>query len=436
MPKAVSAAPSPLWKSWLRIARARPESPALIDASTGAVKTFDDLTRTALSLATELAKASGCLVAFCLPNSFEWIEIFLALQAVGAGAMPLDAATPDDTRPKLAASLKASYYWNGHQLLPIRSRKKRLPNICCVKITSGSTGTPAALPCQAGHLIADGRNVIATMAVRKSDRNLGLIPFGFSYGLGNLVMPLLLQGTPLVFAHAFLPAQIPEWISRHGVTVFPSVPAVFHILAQLPGRAKLTPLRTAISAGSVLSPEVARRFHERFGIKLHNFYGASETGGICYDRTGTASLSGRSIGSPLKNVAVRVLAGGRIEVRSKAVLFPAGKHRLRDIGEWTDRKELRLLSRLQPVANIGGRKVHPSEIEALLRGHPSVGEARVLVDNSHRDTLVAIVESPVPLVDIQRYLRRRLPEWKIPRRIIVKPQLPRTDRGKLDLAGL
>ena len=50
-----------------------------------------------------------------------------------------------------------------------------------------------------------------------------------------------------------------------------------------------------ISAGAVLPPAVAQAFFERFGVKIHNFYGSSETGGICYDRTGSASLSGRSV---------------------------------------------------------------------------------------------------------------------------------------------
>ena len=60
-----------------------------------------------------------------------------------------------------------------------------------------------------------------------------------------------------------------------------------------------------ISAGAPLSAEVAQQFYRRYGIKIHNFYGSSETGGICYDRTGNATLSGRSVGKPLSGVMVR-----------------------------------------------------------------------------------------------------------------------------------
>jgi len=408
----------------------------MIDAATGEKRTFGEISSHAEGLSGSFSEASQCLVAFCLPNSFEWMNVFLALQAIEAGAMPLDASVPADTRRNLARILGASFYWDGHKLQALRARKKKAPRVACVKITSGSQGAATALPCEAGHLLADGRNVITSMGLRPADRNLGLIPFGYSYGLGNLVMPLILQGNPIVFASAFLPSQVPPWIAQFRVTVFPSVPAIFNILAQLPGKTRLSPLRTTISAGSILTPEVARKFYERFGVKLHNFYGASETGGICYDRTGAASLSGRSVGSPLKNVRVCIADDGLVEVRSKAVIFPEGKFVLRDLGEWAARKELRLISRAQSIANIGGRKVHPAEIESTLRDLPGIREARVVVRDGHRDALVAVVESHLGSAEIEKHLHKHLPNWKIPRRLVVRSELPRNERGKLDIAGI
>src|SRR5690606_31117850 len=115
--------------------------------------------------------------------------------------------------------------------------------------------------------------------------NLGLIPFGHSYGIGNLIMPLLLQGTCIAFASGFVPSQMAGWIRKHRITVYPSVPALLRILADTPSLKTLKPLRLVISAGAVLDPEIARRFHRKFDLKIHNFYGSSETGGIAYDRS-------------------------------------------------------------------------------------------------------------------------------------------------------
>ena len=134
------------------------------------------------------------------------------------------------------------------------------------------------------------------MEIAPGDRNLGAIPFGHSYGLGNLVLPLIVQGTPIINSQEILPEPLARQIRRFGATVLPSVPAVLRALAASSvDAADLRSLRRVISAGAPLRPEVARDFHDRFGLPIHNFYGSSETGGICFDRTGEATLAGRSV---------------------------------------------------------------------------------------------------------------------------------------------
>ena len=134
------------------------------------------------------------------------------------------------------------------------------------------------------------------MGIEATDVNLGLIPFGHSYGLGNLVLPLLLQGTAIVCGVAALPHAIAETIARWRPTVFPAVPAILRALAsaEIPAE-QLASVRTVISAGAPLAAEVARRFMHG-SARIHSFYGSSETGGIAFDRTGEASLTGRSVG--------------------------------------------------------------------------------------------------------------------------------------------
>jgi acyl-coenzyme A synthetase/AMP-(fatty) acid ligase len=241
----------------------------------------------------------------------------------------------------------------------------------------------------------------------------------------------------MVCAGDYVPRQLLEWIGRYRVTVFPAVPALLRVLAALPpGRANIDSLRTVISAGAVLTPAVAQAFFARYGLKIHNFYGSSETGGICYDRTGSASLTGRSVGKPLAGVSVTVQAG-RVTVESPAVATRAGRWRLADLGEWNGRGELALLGRAGHGANIGGKKVHPLEVERVLRALPGVTDAAVwLWQSQGRDLLAAGVETAHSHAELERALAARLPAWKLPKTWFIARELPRTARGKLDLSAL
>jgi acyl-CoA synthetase (AMP-forming)/AMP-acid ligase II len=305
-----------------------------------------------------------------------------------------------------------------------------------VKVTSGSTGQPLAIPCRARHLLADYQHIRQGMGLRPSDKNLGLLPFGHSYGLGNLVLPLLIDGIPVITSTAYTIGQIKEWCERFQPTVIPSVPAVFKLLAETPGNDRLGRVRLAISAGAPLPAEVAQAFHRRFGRKIHNFYGASETGGVCYDQTGQASLTGRSVGRPLPGVRI-TLPAGRVCVQSKAVAVKNSRHLLPDCGTWNERRELVLTGRIGRQANLGGRKVNPAEIELLLRSLPGVTDAWCGVGTrGGRDFLAVAVETMSTESRLVRTLAARLPAWKQPRFRLVLPRFPRTVRGKTDTQAL
>lgn len=429
-----------LWTLWTRVVKKCAGAVALTDAASGREWSFSEMHAEAIAASRALKRVRpGEAVAFVCPNGVEWWSRFLATQALGAAALPLDATLPESAWRDTAARAGAWWLWTDDGLTRVGKHRRRAPGVCCIKTTSGTTGEMKTVRCRPSHLIADGIQIIRTMKIRPRDRNLALIPFGHSYGLGNLVMPLILQGTPLVTASSFVPHQIAEWITRFRVTVFPSVPAVFRVLAEIPSIKELSPLRLAISAGAPLSPEIARAVHAKFGIRIHNFYGSSETGGICYDRTGFAVLKGGGVGRPMEGVRVRCSRGGRIEVRSQAVVPGStgsrmGRYVLPDLGQWNARRELRLIGRRGTVANIGGRKVHPSEIEVALRSIAGVSDAwaTVMGPSGGRDHLVAVVETVRPSADVERELAELLPVWKLPRRCVTTPCLPRTERGKTD----
>jgi acyl-CoA synthetase (AMP-forming)/AMP-acid ligase II len=427
-----------LWRQWEKTLKKYRRRIVLIEADANARLTAQALTEKAdefLGLLRDFK--SGSKIAFCLPNGAPWVAFFLALQRLGLAAVPLDTSLPDQACVEMARRLCCRALFLRGAMHVFENIGGKGGAICCVKVTSGSSvGLPKNVPCRAEHLIADGANIIRTMGIRTNDRNLAVIPLGHSYGLGNFVLPLILQGTALVCAARFVPRQLVDWIKAYRVTVFPSVPAVFHVLASLPEKSRLAPLRLAISAGAPLTAQVAQAFFDRYQIKIHNFYGSSETGGICYDRGGEATLTGRSVGRPMDGVALTVQRGV-ITVSSAAVAKPKSRWRMPDRGEWNKRGEIVLLGRRGTEANIGGKKVQPSEVEHALRAVPGVTDAFVWVaSQAERSFLQAAVETRLSLVDIEKKLAAKLPEWKWPKRYLLTTELPRTARGKVDVAAL
>ena len=123
------------------------------------------------------------------------------------------------------------------------------------------------------------------MNIRPSDVQIGTIPVSHAYGLGNLVVPVLLQGTAVVLRDSFVPQQLQADARRFGARVFHGVPFMFQFFLSTPLAGGWPPsLTSLISAGAPLPPATVRAFHDRFGVKIHSFYGTTEAGGICLRR--------------------------------------------------------------------------------------------------------------------------------------------------------
>jgi acyl-coenzyme A synthetase/AMP-(fatty) acid ligase len=428
---------NPLWQEWGKTVRYCRDKVILIDAVSQATWTGRDLSLLVEKFLDEISvRYVGERIGFRLAGA-QGIALFLALQRKSLVAVPFDGGMPKEGCWNLAGNLQISaLYWDG-VFHSFDSNPQKGQKWSCLKITSGITeGIPKVIECRAEHLLADGQQIIKSMSLRRKDRHLAVIPLGHSYGLGNLIVPLILQGTTLIYAEQFVPRQLIEWMDRFQVTVFPGVPALFRALAAMPGNKVPSFLRLAISAGAPLQAEVARAFFHRYQTKIHNFYGSSETGGICYDRTGSASLRGRSVGKPLVEVAVSIRRG-KIVVKSAAVATRSGQWELPDKGEWNQRGELVLLGRMGHNANIGGKKVHPFEIEKVLRGMAAVSDAGVwILQSGGREYLGVAVETTLNQQEIERHLAAYLPAWKMPKCYFIAPELPRTFRGKLDASIL
>jgi long-chain acyl-CoA synthetase len=216
-------------------------------------------------------------------------------------------------------------------------------------------------------------------------------------------------------------------------------------------------LRLVISAGAPLAPEVAVRFSETYGRPVHVFYGASEVGGIAYDKDGTAGERG-TLGTPVAGVEVTLepVDGvehdeGLVAVRSEAVAqgyFPQpspslsnGRFRSTDVAVF-QHGEIVLRGRLDEFINVRGKKVNPREVETILRNHERVDEAAVfgVIDSGTLEQRIcAVIERSsrdVGYEEIRSWCREHLAWHKVPRTIVVVDRLPRNERGKLDRTAI
>jgi acyl-CoA synthetase (AMP-forming)/AMP-acid ligase II len=421
-----------------------------------------------------LGLVAGDLVVSMTGNRPEAVALLLAARLLGLTLMAVDAGATRAELGALATRFGASALVAPRESTTAEAvstldftaqhgERRPYHQAAMLKLTSGSTGLPHAAVTTEAQLIADGRQIMATMEIGPADTQLAAIPLSHSYGLGVLVMPLLLQGTPIVLREAFVPHQLFADALEGGAKRFPGVPFMFEYLlgphgAGTPGINDAWPagLSRLVSAGAPLTPAVSRAFSRRFGVKVHAFYGATETGGIAYDDSNDAEIV-ETVGRPLDGVTVSLrpendLPGGRVHVSSPAVScgyvgssddFASQGFLTGDYGTFDAAGRLTLLGRVSSFINVAGRKVQPAEVEATIRGLSGVADVRVVGGHDERrgEHVVACIvpraeAGPVTAMAVRRFCAERLAPHKVPRAIVFVDAIPLTARGKTDREAL
>jgi long-chain acyl-CoA synthetase len=416
----------------------------------------------------------GSPILTAVGNRAEFIAVLLAGLRSGRPVLPADPGTTASGMVALARSFGARALVTsmsvpgcdshglpgGTRLLIAREVEPQFyPRTAVLKLTSGSTGLPKAVLTSADNLACDAEQIVAVMGIRPDDVQLGTIPLSHAYGLGNLAVPVLWQGTRLALREGFVPHRLHQDVQSLGIRIWCGVPFMFEHLLAHPGPALPSSLRLLVSAGAPLMQSVVERFHMRFHRKVHSFYGTSETGGITFDDSDAVD-GGRGVGYPLPHAHVTLqpveglddAAGRRVFVAGPAVssgysaetdgaAFCDGGFLTGDLGRLDDGGRLHLTGRLSAFVNVAGRKVHPDEVALQLREMPGVRDVRVLGAPSatRGEQLVAIVVAdgpPLTLLQVRQFCAARLPAHKIPRALVLTDAIPLDVRGKTDRVRL
>jgi acyl-CoA synthetase (AMP-forming)/AMP-acid ligase II len=406
-----------LYDRWRQIARERHGQLALRDLATGEQWTFGDLAEATQSRPepVEPVYPAGQGAGFVLDVLRGWRS--------GQIICPVEPGH----RPPPLGSLPAS--------------------IAHVKTTSATTGASRFVLFTGPQLMADAANIMETMGLCAEWPNLGVISLAHSYGFSNLVLPLLLHGIPLILVGSALPEAVRRGAASASGVTLAAVPALWgtwHEAGSIPANVRL-----AISAAAPLPLLLEQQIFERQGLKVHNFYGSTECGGIAYDRAAGPRRDETCAGAPMQNVDLSLDDRGCLVVRSPAAgetYWPdarpelgQGVFRTNDLATISD-GIVYLRGRAGDQINVAGRKVSPEAIERVLNQHPSVRHCIVFgvpspeVERGEMIVACLVAAGNVTGDRLRQFLTSHLPAWQVPRDWWFVDSLETNRRGKVSRA--
>lgn len=436
-------------------------------------QSFAQLNASALEWQSRLPVAGRRPIAVAVGNVGAFCHLSLAMLRLGIPMVTMDASAPHARKRELcrhlgiatllhrdgaqATDLQVSFPGDVRAArLAVQAAAELPAPTAVVKLTSGSTGRPEGICLSAEGLAHGIRQIGDGMELSTGERILIAIPLSHSYGFDNGVLSLLALGTPLILEPGIFPSSLLKALAESEATFMPLVPPLVRSLGQSQWPDGLA-LRRVICAGGLLQEEQAQRFFESSGRAVHNFYGSTETGGICFEASPQEAAARGTVGKPLPGVRVVIDSAGRVNVTSPANLLGyLGRPPLKeqgtddappvaaspatacamagttvitgDTGVWTADGRLRLTGRTADILNIGGRKIPAVRVETALRELPGVCDVAVVgVDDAVRgDRTVAFVVSDRWPLDTTS-----LPATLLPREMRRLETLPYNERGKV-----
>ena len=354
------------------------------------------------------------------------------------------------------------------QTVPDRPRPAiAMDDTALLQYTGGTTGVAKGAMLTHRNLSCNVQQVTAWFVdVRRGGEvMMGVLPFFHVFGLTvAMAFPLSVAGAVVLMPN---PRDIPQLIasiSKHRVTLFPAVPAMFTAIVNAQGVEKLdlTSVRSCFSGSAPLPPDILQRFEEMTGGKIVEGYGLTETSPV----THANPLDGRrkigSIGVPLPNTDMKVVSldDGTTEVEvgkqgelllkgpqvmrgywnvpeQTAAAFTDGWFRTGDVAAVDADDYTFIVGRKKDMIIAGGYNIYPDEIDAVLVAHPAVLEAATvgIPDPKRGETVKSFVVlrpgQRATADELTEYCRRELAAYKVPRSFAFLDELPKSSALKI-----
>ena len=343
-------------------------------------------------------------------------------------------------------------------------------NLAYVIYTSGSTGKPkgAAICHDALHSCMAWMQRVYSLT--REDTVLHKAPFGFDVSVWELFWPMT-SGARLVVANPGDhrdPARLVELIQRHQITTLNFVPSMLQAFLAHESIEESTRLRNIICGGEAMPAQTQRETLQRLkGANLRNLYGPTET--TIHVTHWTCRDDGQAlvpIGQPISetqayvldaelNLVPRGVAGelylGGVSLARGYLNRPAlsserfiadpiaeqgGRlYRTGDLVRWNNEGQIEYLGRIDHQVKIRGLRIELGEIEAQLRAQKEVKEAVVIAKDAALIAYIAL-HAPIDSATLKDRLAQTLPDYMVPRLIVMLDALPLNANGKVDRNAL
>jgi long-chain acyl-CoA synthetase len=322
--------------------------------------------------------------------------------------------------------------------------------------TSGTTGTPKGAELTHANLRRNSGIVADLFGLGVDAVTCGALPLFHSFGQTCNMNATICAGGCMSLIPRFDPAKALEIIARDRVNVFQGVPTMYAAMLNLPGADAYdtSSLQTCVSGGAAMPVEIMRGFEEKFGCKVLEGYGLSETSPVASFNHADRERKPGSIGTPIEGVEMKLAdeenGVGEIVIRGHNVMkgywrkpeataevMRDGWFHTGDMARVDEDGYFFIVDRKKDMIIRGGYNVYPREVEEVLYEHPAVREVAV-VGVPHDElgeevgAAVALKEGEAVGADeLQAFVKDQVAAYKYPRRIWFIDELPKGPTGKI-----
>lgn len=328
--------------------------------------------------------------------------------------------------------------------------------------TSGTTGRPKGAVLSHNNLLANCRQIQGVLHYTADDNLLCVLPLFHAFAGTVCQHASLFRGAKFTCLEQFQPARVLETIEKQAITIFPGVPAMFAALLQFASdRADaFRNVRLCVSGGAPMPLAIMEQFEKTFGTIIIEGDGPTECSPVTSVNPPSGIRKVGTIGLPLPGVEMRIVDDhdnelppnevGEIVVRGENVMLGYhnqpeataeamrnGWYHTGDLGKMDEDGYFTIVDRKKDMLIVGGLNVYPREVEEVLYSHPAIAEAAVIGahDPLRGDEVVAVVVlkpgASATSGELRNYCREYLANYKVPRRVVFRDTLPRSDTGKI-----
>jgi acyl-CoA synthetase (AMP-forming)/AMP-acid ligase II len=341
-------------------------------------------------------------------------------------------------------------------------------DIALVLHTSGTTARPKIVPLSQANICASARHIGATLALSPADACLNIMPLFHIHGLIAAVLSSLGAGGAVICTPGFDALRFFRLLDEERPSWYTAVPTMHQTIltradrnAEIIERAKLRFIRS--SSASLPGP-VMEQLEAVFGCPLVESYGMTEASHQMASNPLAGPRKPGSVGQAagpevaimdddgtilpqgeIGEVVIRgpnVTAGYEANPDANAKAFTHGWFRTGDQGAFDAEGFLTLTGRLKELINRGGEKVSPLEVDGVLSAHPAVAQALTFAMPHAKlgEEVAAAVVLREGAACTERELRdfaaQQLADFKVPRKVVFLPEIPKGATGKLMRIGL